>query len=286
MIPRMTSSALAGVPPSSFVFLLRRLSAAAVFELARQQAGRALRLDPHLLQHLAGDQLDVLVVDVDALGAVDPLHLGHQVELDVGAAADRQQVGRVERALVELLADLDLLAVGDVQAGAGREAVGVLLAAGLGDDHFQRFVGFFDRDLAGRLGHLRQALRFTRLEELDDARQALGDVLAGDTAGVEGTHGQLRAGLADRLGGDDADRVADVDREAGRRSDAVTGAAHAGLGVALERRADRDHDLFVAERLGDLLDVGQGDLLVALEQLATAFGFELFRRQATERGCR
>ena len=38
----------------------------------------------------------------------------------------------------------------------------------------------------------------------------------------------------------------------------------------------------LAEGLGDLFDVGQGDLLVALEQLATAFGFELFRRQATD----
>ena len=147
---------------------------------------------------------------------------------------------------------------------------------------FQRFVGLVDRDLAGGLGHLRQALRFTRLEELDDARQALGDVLARDTTGVEGAHGQLGAGLADRLGGDDPDRVADVDREAGRRGDAVAGAANAGFGLALERRADRDLDLLVAERLGDRFDVGQGDLLVALEQLATAFGLELFRRQAPD----
>src|SRR5207342_2492950 len=131
------------------------------------------------------------------------------------------------RTLVELLADLDLVAVGDVQAGPGREAVGVLLAARLGDDHFQRFVGLLDRDLAGRLGHLCQALRFARLEELDDARQALRDVLAGDAAGVERPHGQLRAGLADRLGGDDPNRVADVDGRAGRRGDSVAGTAHA-----------------------------------------------------------
>src|ERR1044072_5437682 len=150
----------------------------AVFELAGQQAGRALRLDFDLLQHLPGNQLDVLVVDVNALCSVDLLHLGDEVELGVGATADRQQVGRVERALVELLADLDFLAIGDVQAGTGREAVGMLLAARLGDDHFQRFVGFLDRDLAGLLSHLRQTLRFTRLEELDDARYTLGDVLA------------------------------------------------------------------------------------------------------------
>ena len=106
----------------------------------------------------------------------------------------------------------------------------MLLAVGLGDDHFQRFVGLFDRDFSGRLGHLRQPLRFTRyLEELDDPRQTLRDVLPGDTAGVERAHGQLGARLADRLSRDDAHRVADVDELARRRSDSVTRPAHAGI---------------------------------------------------------
>ncbi len=42
-----------------------------------------------------------------------------------------------------------------------------------------------------------------------------------DTTGVEGTHRQLRAGLTDRLGGDDADRLADVDELAGGQRTAV-----------------------------------------------------------------
>ena len=41
-------------------------------------------------------------------------------------------------------------------------------------------------------------------------RRLLGADLA-DAADVERTHRQLRAGLADRLRGDDADRLADVD---------------------------------------------------------------------------
>ena len=39
----------------------------------------------------------------------------------------------------------------------------------------------------------------------------------GDAAGVEGAHGQLRARLADRLGGDDADRLADVHQVTARQ---------------------------------------------------------------------
>src|SRR6266536_3085543 len=61
-------------------------------------------------------------------------------------------------------------------------------------------------DLADR----RHALGNAGLEELLDARQAMRDVLACHAAGVEGPHGQLRARLADRLGRDDPDRLADV----------------------------------------------------------------------------
>ena len=65
----------------------------------------------------------------------------------------------------------------------------------------------------------RLVLRHARLEEFLDARQTLGDVFrrAGDTAGVEGTHRQLRARLADGLRRDDAHRVADLDELARRQ---------------------------------------------------------------------
>ena len=44
----------------------------------------------------------------------------------------------------------------------------------------------------------------------------MGDVLTRDATGVEGAHRELGAGLADGLGGDDADRLAHVDELAGR----------------------------------------------------------------------
>ena len=217
VIPRITVLGLRrGLGLLALELLVDRVEDEAVLELAGQELGRALGLDPHLLQHLADDQLDVLVVDVDALGAVDLLHLGDDVDLGLGPAVDREQLGRVERALVQLVARLDPLAVLDVQVGPGRERVVVLLALVVGDRHLDGLVGLLDRDLAVDLGDLRQALRLARLEQLDDAGQALGDVQAGDAAGVEGAHRQLGARLADRLGGDDPDRVADLDQR--RRS--------------------------------------------------------------------
>ena len=79
-------------------------------------------------------------------------------------------------------------------------------------------------------------LRLAAFEQLLNAGKTLCNILcARDTAGVEGTHGQLRTRLADGLGGDDADRLADRDRLAvgqvgavAFRADAVLGAGSSG----------------------------------------------------------
>ena len=62
-------------------------------------------------------------------------------------------------------------------------------------------------------------LKFDLDERLvDDVRRA---------ADVERTHRELRAGLTDRLGGDDADRLADVDRRTAGKIAPVALGAHA-----------------------------------------------------------
>ena len=66
---------------------------------------------------------------------------------------------------------------------------------------------------------------------------------------VERAHRELRARLADRLAGDDADRLADVDLVAAREVASVALGADAAAGLAGEHRAD--DDLFDA-RLLDL----------------------------------
>ena len=61
------------------------------------------------------------------------------------------------------------------------------------------------------------------------------------TADVERAHRELRARLADRLGGDDADRLADLDELAAGQIASVAAAADAAPRLAREHRADLHH---------------------------------------------
>ena len=113
------------------------------------------------------------------------------------------------------------------------------------------------------------ALRENRVAQANEAlgarlERALLDLAARRGAtDVERAHRELRARLANRLGGDDADRLADVDPVAASEVAAVAARAHAALGLAGEHRAD--DDLFDARFL-DLLDGGFVELGVVLHE--------------------
>src|SRR5436305_10075901 len=116
-----------------------------------------------------------------------------------------------------------------------------------------------DADHARGAGQDGGALRGAGLEQLDDAGQTVGDVLTGDTTGVEGPHGQLRAGLTDGLGGDDADSLTELDLAPGGQRAAVAGAADAVLGLARQHRAHHDlGDVRVVAQDGHLLRAHHG----------------------------
>src|SRR6185436_11989338 len=116
--------------------------------------------------------------------------------------------------------------------------------------------------------------------------RVLGGVLArladaaGGTAVVEGPHGELRAGLADRLRGDDAHRLAHLHHPAGSEVAAVAAGAGAAPRLAGEHRTDL-HPLEAGglHRPGDVL----GDLLTDLhQQLAGERVVDLLLRHAAD----
>ena len=157
-------------------------------------------------------------MDRHTLRAVDALHTIDQVELNGTDTLDAKNFLRIEVSDVQLLAELDVLAVLDEEGRATKHRVGDgLITVVGGQDEAASPIRVLDGDASGRLRDGRSALRGARLEQLGDARQTLGDVISGcDTTGVEGTHGQLGSGLTDRLGRDDTDGLADVDEQAGR----------------------------------------------------------------------
>ena len=192
----------------------------------------------------------MLVVDIDALLAVDLLYLLDEVvahalasELVVLDAADAQHVVRVERAGGELLALVHMVAVLDEDAARIRHGIHPGVALGLVRDGYCEdgvLARLLYADGAGNLAEHGHALRAAGLEQLLDSGQALGDVVAGYAAGVEGTHGELGARLADGLGGNDADGLAGVDGRADSQVDAVAAGADAAPGFAGHDAADHD----------------------------------------------
>ncbi len=187
--------------------------------LARQQRGVAAVGDLDLLQHLANDHLDVLVVDLHALEPIDLLDLGHEVlgqRLDAQHLEDVVRVGRARDQRVALLDEVAFLDVDHL---------------GLGDQVLDRATFFRnDRDLAlglvladeldpsRDLGDDRVVLRNARLEQLGHPRQTAGDVagLGGFTRGT----GEDVAGL---------DVLAVLDRQRGARGEHVA----RGLGIVV-----------------------------------------------------
>ena len=222
-MPMSSGRPEAGLPPSATT---RRFSSSKRPRSASspgQQVGVAGLDDRHPAQHLPDDDLDVLVVDRHTLLAVDaagPRRPGASATAR-GPRMRSTCFGSIAP-WISWWPTSTCSPSGDEQARALGDRVGVLLGAVVRREHDATgLVGLLDRDPAGGLGDRGDTLGGARLEELDDTRQTLRDVVTGHTTGVEGTHRQLGAGLTDRLGGDDADGLADVDELAGRQRAAV-----------------------------------------------------------------
>ena len=164
--------------------------------------------DLDLLQHLADDHLDVLVVDRHALQPVDVLDLVDEVGGQRLDALDRQDVVRRRVALDDVVALLDGVAFLEMERLALRDQVldrlGALLAR-LDDDAALVLVVAAEADRAVDLGDDRVILRTARLEQLRHPRQTAGDVarlgaLHRDTREhVAGLHLGARLDREDRL---------------------------------------------------------------------------------------
>src|ERR1043166_3118103 len=145
--------------------------------LAFEELGVARLDDFHLLQHLAHDHADVLVVDLYALQPVHLLHLVQQVFLHGARALDPQNVVRIHRPFGEPVAGAHAVALVHAQVLAGGHLVQLRLALlRVHPDLALAALDLAEPDDAVDFGNRRRILRPARLEQLGDARQAARDV--------------------------------------------------------------------------------------------------------------
>ena len=126
VIPSSNGRPVAGLPPwaMAFSFSSRKLE---FVDLLSSRNGRvADLLDLHPAHHLANDDFDVLVADVDALQAVDFLDFVDQVSLQLLLTQHGKNVVRVQRTIHQRLASANALAFLNVDVNTARHRVFLL----------------------------------------------------------------------------------------------------------------------------------------------------------------
>ncbi|CAB4933346.1 unannotated protein [freshwater metagenome] len=175
-----------------------RLERRALDQFAREEVRVTGLEDRHALEHLAHNDLDVLVMNRHALRAVDLLHLICQMQLHLTVAENAENLLGINRTHYQRVAHVDASAVFDEQTSTLGNRVADLFGAIIrDDDNLAGAIGIFETDPTSDIADGRDALGGTRLKQLDHARKTMCDVIASHTTGVEGTHRQLGAGLAD-----------------------------------------------------------------------------------------
>src|SRR5699024_5810788 len=124
---------------------------------------------------------------------------------------DLQDIMRVYATFGQLVSGLQHRAVLHLDAGSVRDEISFGLAClVVCDDNLALLLCIRDRCSSGKLCDDRKSLRLSRLEELLHTGKTLRDVIACNTAGMEGTHGKLCTRLTDGLCCNDTDSLSDL----------------------------------------------------------------------------
>src|SRR5712671_1567912 len=218
--------------PQSFRFDLGVLAVelGAVDLLAGEEGRLAGIVDLYLLQHLAHDDFDVLVINAHALQSVDLLDLVDQVARELLDPKDAQDVVRYAVAVQHQVALQDVITLLHADVFALGDQVLDRLAGALVRHHDDAPLGLVilaEFDAAFALADNREILRLARLEQLGDTGQTAGDVAR--LRGFPRHPGEHIAGLDVRAAIDRQDRV---DRQEVARLETVRQGQHLALFIA------------------------------------------------------
>ena len=158
---------------------------------------------------------------------------------------------RVDATLCKNVAGLENLSVRNFDSGTIRDQISLGVSCLLvRNDDLTFFLCIFNCNNTTEFSDDRKSLRASGLEKLLDTRKTLCDIAAGNTAGVECTHGQLCTRLTDGLCGNDTNSLSDLYRLACRHVCAV--ALGADTDMALTCQDCTDLNSISAELLKNL----------------------------------
>ena len=179
----------------------------------------------------------MLIVNRHALIAVHLLYLGDEVLLCFLNALDLDEFLRIARTIDDGIACSDFLSVSDLETSETRNDVGLFgaVVSNNRDDTTLAFV-FTDSNNTSDARERRLALRAASFEQFNNAWQTAGEVGTSNTAGVEGTHGELSARFTNRLRSDNANGLANFDQLARCQRKSVTRCRNTEIGIVGQRR--------------------------------------------------
>ena len=229
---------------------------------ARQVVGIARIENSNLTQHLASNNLDVLVVDVYALGHVHVLNLSNDVTKRGVRVGKAKQVVGIYRTLGELLTNFDLATIGNARQKRCASRYHVFADVAFLVMNSKRLIHLVGSYLQGTSDFSKYslALRLASLEKLGNTGQTVRNVFACNTAGVERTHRKLRAGLTDGLCSNNTNSGTDVNRTCSSKIPTVALLANAVLCMTGHDRADVDGR--------DTSSVHSGNLIHGVDEVA------------------
>ena len=191
----------------------------------------------------------MFVIDINALLAVNFLYFGSDVgtytvtaELIIINASYTKHIMRIQSTGCQLLTLVNMITVMYQNTSGVRNRIDAGLALFRSVDRnvvHNAFSCFIDRNRTGNLREDSHLLRSACFKQFFNTGKTLCDIVTGNTACVESTHGQLCARFTDGLCGNNADCFPGIGRKSGSQIDAVAACADAGSRFTGQNRADK-----------------------------------------------
>ena len=177
-----------------------------IYHSSRQEFGISSFLDTNLLQHLAYNNLDMLVIDFYTLQTVNSLYFLDHVILYGTKSFDLQDIVRIYTTFCQLISGLQIYTILNLDTGTVWDQVcfGFSCLIICYND-LTLFLCIADCCRTGKLCDNRKSFRLSCLKKLFDTRKTLCDIVTGNSTRMECTHGQLCTRFTDGLSSNDTD---------------------------------------------------------------------------------